>query len=274
MTFILNTSVLNKSINFLKKRKNGRPAELAPYRWWAEDEQRGCQTTAVEEAGACGVGGHSWASGLSGLPSEIRAHSWLDSGTESLSLLDWETGAHSGLDVGTGDEGGLDGASGDEGERRGGKSASRSVSQSMRSPSKSSSPRCTISSPSVAVQGAELHSALSPSTACSLAAGTVAGSRTWSDGLGSFSGAILRSVARYCTGSLNAVGIGSPSSVGSGFSSTQRINLYQARMGPNSNTKTPETHNLDAQTSSNCFEKKRRCYTMENMPPSQLFWDL
>ncbi len=34
------------------------------------------------------------------------------------------------------------------------------------------------------------------------------------------------------------------------------------------------THNLDAQTSSNCFEKKRRCYTMVNMPPSQLFWDL
>ncbi len=51
-------------------------------------------------------------------------------------------------------------------------------------------------------------------------------------------------------------------------------NLYQVRMGPNSNTKTPETHNLDAQTSSNCFEKKRRCYTMVNMPPSQLFWDL
>ncbi len=49
-------------------------------------------------------------------------------------------------------------------------------------------------------------------------------------------------------------------------------NLYQARMGPNSNTKTLET--LDAQTSSNCFEKKRRCYTMVNMPPSQLFWDL
>ncbi len=36
-------------------------------------------------------------------------------------------------------------------------------------------------------------------------------------------------------------------------------NLYQARMGPNSNTKTLETHNLDAQTSSNCFEMKRRC---------------
>ncbi len=34
------------------------------------------------------------------------------------------------------------------------------------------------------------------------------------------------------------------------------------------------TPNLDAQTSSNCFEKKRRCYTMVNMPPSQLFWDL
>ncbi len=51
-------------------------------------------------------------------------------------------------------------------------------------------------------------------------------------------------------------------------------NLYQARMGPNSNTKTPETRKLNAQTSSNCFEKKRRCYTMVNMPPSQLFWDL
>ncbi len=50
-------------------------------------------------------------------------------------------------------------------------------------------------------------------------------------------------------------------------------NLYQPRMGPNTNTKTPETHNthnLDAQTSSNCFEKKRRCYTVVNMPPSQL----
>ncbi len=51
-------------------------------------------------------------------------------------------------------------------------------------------------------------------------------------------------------------------------------NLYQARMGPNSNTKTTETHNLDAQMSSNCFEKKRICYTMVNMPPSQLFWEL
>ncbi len=43
-------------------------------------------------------------------------------------------------------------------------------------------------------------------------------------------------------------------------------NLYQTRMGPNSNTKTPDTHNLDVQTSSNCFEKKRRCYTMLNIP--------
>ncbi len=38
-------------------------------------------------------------------------------------------------------------------------------------------------------------------------------------------------------------------------------------MGPNSNTKTPETHNLDAQMSSNCLEKKRRCYTMVNIVP-------
>ncbi len=47
-------------------------------------------------------------------------------------------------------------------------------------------------------------------------------------------------------------------------------NLYQSRMGPNSNTKTPETHNLCAQTSSNSFEKKR-CYTMVNMPRSIIF---
>ncbi len=38
-------------------------------------------------------------------------------------------------------------------------------------------------------------------------------------------------------------------------------NIYQARMGPNSNTKAPETRNLDARTSLNCFEKKRRCQT-------------
>ncbi len=31
---------------------------------------------------------------------------------------------------------------------------------------------------------------------------------------------------------------------------------------------------LYAQTSSNCFEKQRRCYTMVNMPPSQLIWNL
>ncbi len=32
-------------------------------------------------------------------------------------------------------------------------------------------------------------------------------------------------------------------------------NLYQVRMGPNSNTKSPETHDLDAQMSSKCLEK-------------------
>ena len=32
--------------------------------------------------------------------------------------------------------------------------------------------------------------------------------------------------------------------------------------------KQQDTHNLHAQTSSNCFEKKRRCYTMVNMPLS------
>ncbi len=48
-------------------------------------------------------------------------------------------------------------------------------------------------------------------------------------------------------------------------------NIYQARMGQNSNTKTPKTHNLDVQTFSNCFEKKRRCYTMVNMPCRNYF---
>ncbi len=84
-------------------------------------------------------------------------------------------------------------------------------------PSLSSSPRGLISSPSAAVQGAELHS-----TACFLVMGTVAGSRTWSDGLGSTSGAIFRSVARLCAGSLIAEGNGSTSSVGSGWCSAPR----------------------------------------------------
>ncbi len=33
-------------------------------------------------------------------------------------------------------------------------------------------------------------------------------------------------------------------------------NQYQARMGPNSNTKTPEAHNLDAQTVFKLFWKE------------------
>ncbi len=45
----------------------------------------------------------------------------------------------------------------------------------LKPPSLSNSPRSIISSPSVAVQGAELHTMLTPSTAC---LGTVAGSRT------------------------------------------------------------------------------------------------
>jgi len=44
--------------------------------------------------------------------------------------------------------------------------------------------------------------------------------------------------------------------------SSAAVNLHQARMGPNSNTKTPDNLNLHAQTSSNSLENKRRCYTM------------
>ncbi len=57
-------------------------------------------------------------------------------------------------------------------------------------PWRSSSPSCIISSPSAAVQGAELHSRLTPSMACSLVVGTVAGSRTWSES--NFRGSVAR----------------------------------------------------------------------------------
>ncbi len=133
-----------------------------------------------------------------------------------------ESEAPSGLDKGIKDEGGLDRTSGDDGERRGGSSISRAASQSIRSRSMSSSPRSINSSPSAAVQGAELHSALTLSTACSLVMGTVAGSRTWSDGLGSTSRMIIRSVARISAGSQTAAGSGSPSSVGLGWCSLLR----------------------------------------------------
>ncbi len=56
--------------------------------------------------------------------------------------------------------------------------------------------------------------ALTPSTACVM--GTVAGSRTWSDVLGSTSEVILCSVAWHCAGSWIVAGNGSPSSVGLG----------------------------------------------------------
>ncbi len=52
-------------------------------------------------------------------------------------------------------------------------------------------------------------------------------------------------------------------------------NLYQARMGPNSNTKTPETHNIDAQNVFKLFWKEAMLHHGEHAPvPSQLFWDL
>ncbi len=45
------------------------PTELAPHRWWAEGEQRGFQTTLVEEAGVGGpanTGGRSGGAGSGG----------------------------------------------------------------------------------------------------------------------------------------------------------------------------------------------------------------
>ncbi len=104
--------------------EDGSPAELAPHRWWAEGEQRGCQTTAVEEAGK---GGHLKASRLPGLTSGSRAN----------------TGGRSG---GAGSGGRLWGA---------GTGAFR--------PSLWHNLRAILSSPSATVQGAELLSAFTPS---------------------------------------------------------------------------------------------------------------
>ncbi len=66
--------------------EDGRPVELAPYRWWAEGEQRGCQTDSSGGGRSGRVGGYSRASRLSRLPSGIRAHSWLDSGTGDVGV--------------------------------------------------------------------------------------------------------------------------------------------------------------------------------------------
>ncbi len=65
------------------------------------------------------------------------------------------------------------------------------------------SPRAILSSPSAAVRGAELLSALTPSAAFSLVAGVVAGSHTLTDIIsGSGSAAILSTVSPYDDSSL------------------------------------------------------------------------
>ncbi len=122
------------------------------------------------------------------------------------------------MDKGIKDKGELDETSGDDGKWRGGSSISRAASHSIRSRSMSSSPKCVSSSPSAAVQGAELHSVHSLLSR----GGHCRGSRSWSDGLGSTSGLITRSVARLSAGSQIAAGNGSQSSVGSGWCSAPR----------------------------------------------------
>ncbi len=130
-------------------------------------------------------GGNLWASGLSGLKS----------GTGDFSGLNSGMGAHSGLNSGTG-------------------TLSSSVWHSC---------RAILSSPSAAVQGAELLSALTLSVAFSLVAGVVAGSRTWSDDpWGSGSVAILSSVALLSDGLSVVTCSGSPLAVSSGSHSAQR----------------------------------------------------
>ncbi len=101
--------------------------------------------------------------------------------------------------------------SSDKGGRRGGMSAYISKSDSTE-----------LSSPSAMVQWVKLPSALSLSMTLSPVASSEAGSRTWSDVMGSSSGAILSTVAPLGSGSSVAAGSGSPSAVGSGSSSAQR----------------------------------------------------
>ncbi len=195
---------------------NSSPVGLAPHWWRAEGEQRGCQTTAVEEAGA---GGNFWGAGTGGRSG--GRFQGAGTGGHFRGAGTGESEAPSGLDKGTKDEGGLDRNQRDDWEREG----------AVRSPEQH--PSLSDPAPCLAVPdlltahpqpraGAELHSALTPSTACSLVMGTVAGSRTWSDGLGSTSGTIIRSVARLSAGSQITAGNGSPSSVGSGWCSLPR----------------------------------------------------
>ncbi len=126
------------------------------------------------------------------------------------------------LDGTSGGQGELDGTSGGNGEWRGASSTSRSVSQSIRSSSMSSSPSCLIHSPSATMQGAELFSTLSLSATFSHVADTVAGSRTLTDVSGSGSASILSTVAPSGDGSSVVAGSGSTSAVGSGMRSAQR----------------------------------------------------
>ncbi len=51
----------------------------------------------------------------------------------------------------------------------------------------------------------------------------------------------------------------------------RRPQNHKISLKPISGKNRTKTHNLDAQTSSNCFEKKRRCFTMVNMPRPNYF---
>ncbi len=152
--------------------EDGSPAELAPHRWWAEGEQRGCQTTAVGGGRSGWEGGHLPASRLPG------------------------------LNLGTG-------GAGSGGRFRGaGTGALRGLNSGngALSPMLWHNQRDILRSPSAVVQGAELLSALTPSAAFSLMAGVVAGSHTLTDIISSSSSpAILSSVAPYGDGSSVAI---------------------------------------------------------------------
>ncbi len=72
------------------------PTELAPHRWWAEGEQRGFQTTLVEEAGVGGPANTGGRSGGAGSGGSLRGAvtGWRSGGAGSRGRLRGEgTGA-------------------------------------------------------------------------------------------------------------------------------------------------------------------------------------
>ncbi len=183
-------------------------------------------------------GGHLWASGFPGLNSGTGADTGVRSGGAELAGTsgdEGDSGDEGGLDLGSlalpgpnGETVALPGLNLGTGALRGLNSGTGALpglnwGSGALSPLLWHSPRAILSSPSAAVQGAELLSVLTPSVAFSLKAGVVAGSRTLTDVISSSGSAAIRGSVAPCGDGLSvAADSGSPSAVGSGMRSSQR----------------------------------------------------